>query len=117
VSGEIGMDVVLQGLALALLLSVVGGFYPAYRAAQANPTRVSGTSNFVSKNVKRAARLDSGGYGDQQTEIAGRTRSSRRACSNAAGGGREEVARIGYRRHHLIRAGTEHVRQALDKLR
>ena len=38
VSGEIGMDVVLQGLSLALLLSVVGGFYPAYRAAQANPT-------------------------------------------------------------------------------
>ena len=37
VSGGIGVGVVLQGVLLALLLSLVGGLYPAYRAAQANP--------------------------------------------------------------------------------
>lgn len=37
VSGQIGMEVVLQGVLLALLLSVLGGLYPAYRAAHANP--------------------------------------------------------------------------------
>jgi putative ABC transport system permease protein len=38
VSGEIAPEVILQGFAIAAVLSVIGGILPAYRAAQLAPT-------------------------------------------------------------------------------
>lgn len=38
VSGEVSAAVILQGFAIALIVGVTGGIYPAYRAAQAVPT-------------------------------------------------------------------------------
>lgn len=38
ISGEIGWDIVAQGFALALLVGIAGGSYPAWRAARLLPT-------------------------------------------------------------------------------
>lgn len=38
VAGDIGLDVVLQGFVVAIVVGVAGGLYPAYRAAQLVPT-------------------------------------------------------------------------------
>jgi len=38
VSGEVSAAVIFQGFAIALIVGVAGGIYPAYRAAQAVPT-------------------------------------------------------------------------------
>jgi putative ABC transport system permease protein len=38
VSGNIAPAVMLQGLAIAIVVGVLGGAYPAYRAARLMPT-------------------------------------------------------------------------------
>lgn len=38
VAGDINLTVILQGFALALVVGIAGGLYPAYRAAQLMPT-------------------------------------------------------------------------------
>ena len=72
----------------------------------------------LSEHVQAQPDLNSGGHGDQQTEIARPNAFfALRLLERRGEGGREEVACIGYRSHHLIRAGAENVRQAVDKPR